>query len=33
VNNILRQFFAEMTEEERLYGVFQQDSATTHTAI
>jgi hypothetical protein len=29
---ILGQFFSELTEEERLYGWFQQDSATTHTA-
>jgi hypothetical protein len=28
---ILRQFFPELTEEERLYGWFQQDSATAHT--
>jgi hypothetical protein len=32
VNNIPSPFFAELTEEERLYGVFQQDSATAHTA-
>jgi hypothetical protein len=29
---ILRPFFQELTEEERLYGWFQQDSATAHTA-
>jgi hypothetical protein len=29
---MLRQFFPELTEEERLYGWFQQDSATAHTA-
>jgi hypothetical protein len=32
VNNILRPFFAELTEEERLYGVFQHGSATAHMA-
>jgi hypothetical protein len=32
VNNILSPFFAEQTEEERLYDVFQLDSATAHTA-
>jgi hypothetical protein len=32
VNNILHVFFAGLTEDERLYGVFQQDSATAHTA-
>jgi hypothetical protein len=32
VNNILSPFFAEQTEEERLYAVFQQDSATAHMA-
>jgi hypothetical protein len=32
VNNILSPFFAELTEEERLYGISQQDSATAHTA-
>jgi hypothetical protein len=32
VNNILSPFFAELTEEERLYSVFQQDSATAHMA-
>jgi hypothetical protein len=31
VNNILSPFFAKLTEE-RLYGIFQQDSATVHTA-
>jgi hypothetical protein len=30
MNNNLSPFFAELTEEERLYGVFQQDSATAH---
>jgi hypothetical protein len=30
--NILHPFFAELTEEERLYSVFQKDSATAHTA-
>jgi hypothetical protein len=29
---ILGQFFPEITEEEILYGSFQQDSATAHTA-
>jgi hypothetical protein len=29
---VLRQFFLELTEEERVYGWFQQDSATAHTA-
>jgi hypothetical protein len=29
---ILGQFFPELTEEERLYSWFQQDSATAHTA-
>jgi hypothetical protein len=29
---ILRQFFPELTKEERLYGWFQQDSDTAHTA-
>jgi hypothetical protein len=29
---ILWQFFSELTEEERLYRWFQQDSATAHTA-
>jgi hypothetical protein len=29
---ILRQIFPELTEEERLYGWFQQDSATAHIA-
>jgi hypothetical protein len=32
VNNILRPVIAELTEEERLHGAFQQDSATAHTA-
>jgi hypothetical protein len=32
VNNILNPFFAELTEEERLYSVFQQDSAAAHMA-
>jgi hypothetical protein len=32
VQVILRQFFSELTEEERLYGWFRQDSATAHTA-
>jgi hypothetical protein len=32
VHIILRQFFSELTERERLYGWFQQDSATAHTA-
>jgi hypothetical protein len=32
VNNILSPFFAELTEEERLHGVFQLDSATAHMA-
>jgi hypothetical protein len=32
VNNILRPFLSELREEERLYGVLQQDSATAHTA-
>jgi hypothetical protein len=32
VQVILRQFFSELTEEERYYGWFQQDSATAHTA-
>jgi hypothetical protein len=32
VQVILRQFFPELTEEERLYGWFQQDSATAHAA-
>jgi hypothetical protein len=31
VQVILEQFFSELTEEERLYGWFQQDSATAHT--
>jgi hypothetical protein len=30
--NILRPFLAEVTEEEKLYCYFQQDSATAHTA-
>jgi hypothetical protein len=29
---ILGQFFSELTEEERLYSWFQQDSGTAHTA-
>jgi hypothetical protein len=32
VQVILRQFFPELTEEERLYSWFQQDSTTAHTA-
>jgi hypothetical protein len=32
VQVILGQFFPELTEEERLYGWFQQDSGSTHTA-
>jgi hypothetical protein len=32
VQVILRQFLSGLTEEERLYGWFQQDSATAHTA-
>jgi hypothetical protein len=32
VNNILCPFFAKVTDEESLYGVFQQDSATAHMA-
>jgi hypothetical protein len=32
VNNILSPFSAELTEEQRLYGVFQLGSATAHTA-
>jgi hypothetical protein len=32
VNNILSPFFAELAEEEGLCSVFQQDSATAHTA-
>jgi hypothetical protein len=32
VQVILGQFFPELTEEETLYGWFQQDSATAHTA-
>jgi hypothetical protein len=32
VQVILGQSFSELAEEERLYGWFQQDSATTHTA-
>jgi hypothetical protein len=32
VQIILGQFFSELTEEERLYGWFQQDSATARTA-
>jgi hypothetical protein len=30
VNNILSPFFTKLTEEERLYSVFQQNSATAH---
>jgi hypothetical protein len=33
VQIILGQFFPELTEEERLYGWFQQDLATAHTAL
>jgi hypothetical protein len=32
VQVILKQLFPKVTEEERLYGRFQQDSATAHTA-
>jgi hypothetical protein len=32
MNNILRPFFTKLTEEERLYSVFQQDSATANMA-
>jgi hypothetical protein len=32
VNNILRPVISELKKEERPYGAFQQDSATTHTA-
>jgi hypothetical protein len=32
VQVVLGQFFSELTEEERLCGLFQQDSATAHTA-
>jgi hypothetical protein len=32
VEVILRQFFPEMTEEERLHGWFQQDSTTAYTS-
>jgi hypothetical protein len=32
VQVILGQFFPQLPEEERLYGWFQQDSATAHTA-
>jgi hypothetical protein len=32
VQVILGQFFGALTEEERLYGWFQQDSAAAHTA-
>jgi hypothetical protein len=31
VQSIIGQFFPELPEEERLYGWFQQDSATAHT--
>jgi hypothetical protein len=33
VNNILSPFCAKLTEEERLYCVFQQDSATAHISL
>jgi hypothetical protein len=32
IQGILGQFFPELTEEEGLYGWFQQDSATAHIA-
>jgi hypothetical protein len=32
VQVVLGQFFSELREEERLYGWFQEDSATVHTA-
>jgi hypothetical protein len=32
VQAIIGKFFPQFTEEERLYGWFQQDSATAHTA-
>lgn len=32
MNNILSPFFMEITEEERLYGVFQQDSVRAYMA-
>jgi hypothetical protein len=32
VQAIFGKFFQQLTEEERLYGWFQQDSATAHTA-
>jgi hypothetical protein len=32
VQVVLGKFFSQLTEEERLYGWFQQDSATAHTA-
>jgi hypothetical protein len=32
INLILNRFFPELTEEERLYSYFQQDSVTSHTA-
>jgi hypothetical protein len=32
VQGILGQFFPQLTEEERFYGWFQQDSITAHTA-
>jgi hypothetical protein len=32
VQVILGQFFCELTEDERIYGWFQQDSATPHTS-
>jgi hypothetical protein len=33
VNNILSPFFIELIEEESLYSVFQQDSATAHNGV
>jgi hypothetical protein len=33
VQVILRQLFPELTKEERLYGWFQQDSATAYSAL
>jgi hypothetical protein len=32
VNDILNQFFNQLTAEERQHGYFQQDNATAHTA-
>jgi hypothetical protein len=32
MNSILYPFFGKLTEEERLYGVFQQDSTTAYMA-